>query len=170
AEIDRPGDDLLLPATRADGLVVDAVAGDFLVFGRPLGIDRVGEGSARPRQVCGMRRDARGSHHRQAGGASRQNPFEHVLNPLWFAVSGESGDAPGRQEDMVEGGSDSLMTGAAATSRPAYRSGTSLPTSRPACRSGTSLPTSRPACRSGTSLPTSRPACRSDSIGTAGSA
>src|SRR5690606_28309852 len=91
-----------------------------------------------------MRRDARGSHHRQAGGASRQNPFEHVLNPLWFAVSGESGDAPGRQEDMVEGGSDSLMTGAAATSRPA--------------------------CRSGTSLPTSRPACRSDSIGTAGSA
>src|SRR5690606_36728285 len=104
-----------------------------------------------------MRRDARGSHHRQAGGASRQNPFEHVLNPLWFAVSGESGDAPGRQEDMVEGGSDSLMTGAAATSRPA-------------CRSGTSLPTSRPACRSGTSLPTSRPACRSDSIGTAGSA
>src|SRR5690606_36305496 len=84
---------------------------------------------------------------------------------------------------MVEGGSDSLMIGAAATSRPACRSGTSLPTSRPACRSGTSLPTSRPACRSGTSLPTSRPACRSgtslptsrpacrsDSIGTAGSA
>src|SRR5690606_9878139 len=96
-------DDLLLTTTRTDGLVVDTIAGDFLVFGSPLGIDRIGEGSTRARQVGGLRGDARGGHDRQASGALRQNSFEHVFKPFVVSDNDGSGSCPEPTERHVRG-------------------------------------------------------------------
>src|SRR5690606_9664531 len=81
AEIDCLGDDLLLAATRADGLVVHAIASVLLVLGSPFGIDRIREGCAGAGDVGGMGRNGDRAQG-ETDGDLQKYAVKHVRNPL----------------------------------------------------------------------------------------
>ena len=62
-EIDGLGDDLLLATTRADGLVVQLIAGCCLVGFGPLGVHRCRKGCASTSNFSGLCGQGRQSHH-----------------------------------------------------------------------------------------------------------